>query len=295
MASENHISKNKSDDFYLLVERTFKGDKIAFKELAYVGRAIIKTWARHEKQELKWIASNGRSAELSIISDSIIKNYLSNCQFINYEHRSFEGFRSYFIEEFRKEISVGFTEFMNLLKNNDTMAWQIVFNDLEKLSAAWFYKRNHSLKEELHSIFCESVEVVYLKLMGKEYSFSDSCAFKSFFFKILENKLFESLKNSYRNKSLALDNLDSLSLINQEPDQIVEEKEVRIILTKALLRLNQDENHILTEYFYGGKKLKEIADETGQTEENVRVRKFRALKKLFNYFKQTGYGSQGGG
>jgi RNA polymerase sigma factor (sigma-70 family) len=291
MAAENHISKNQNDDFCLLVERILNGDEIAYKELAFIGNTIIKTWARNEKQELKWIASNGKSVEFSFLLNSIIEKYLRNSQSNSYEHCSFEQFRSNLIEEFIKDISVRFTEFMNLLKNNDTLSWQVLFNDLEKLSAAWFYKRNHSMKEEFHSIFCESLEVLYLKFIAKEYTFQDSYTFKSFFFKILENKFFESLKNSYRKKSLSLENLGPISISNQEPDKIAEKNEIQNILTKAILRLNKDENYILTEYFYGGKKLKEIADETGQTEESVRIRKFRALKKLFNYFKQSGYGS----
>ena len=40
-----------------------------------------------------------------------------------------------------------------------------------------------------------------------------------------------------------------------------------------------------------GKSLKEIAGETNQREENVRIKKFRALKKLTVYFKKAGYGS----
>lgn len=277
------------DDFHHLVTRILNDDKIAFERMVFVSTTIIKTWAKHEKQELRWIAYSGKSIDCNHLVISVMEKYLEKQHNINNDCDSFEKFREYFIKEFKEKLIICFSEFMNLLNSNNEQAWKIVFSDLEYKASAWFYKRSPSVNEEYHSIFCESVELIYSKLIKKELDFSDSCTFKSYFFKTLENKFLESVNNTYKKRNVSFESLNISAVIKPEVDYKIEEHENKLVLSNALLILKQDERQILTEYFYGQKKLRDIAIQTGQTEENVRIKKYRALKKLFHHFRSIGY------
>jgi RNA polymerase sigma-70 factor (ECF subfamily) len=277
------------DDFHHLVTRFLNDDRIAFKEILFVSTTIIKTWAKHEKQELRWIAYSGKSIEFDHLVVSVMEKYSKEQFNINQDCNSFELFKDYIIKEFKEKLLICFSEFMNLLNSNNEQAWQIVFSDLENKASAWFYKRSPSVNGECHSIFCESVEVVYSKLMKRELNFSDSSSFKSYFFKTLENKFFESIKKTYRRRTFSFESLNISAVIQPEVDYIIEEHENKRVLNNALLKLDYDERKILTDYYFGKKKLREIACQTSQTEENVRIKKYRALKKLSDHFKSIGY------
>ena len=278
-------------DFQLLVENILNGNKVALRQLVLISSIMVRNWARKEKLELKWIAESGKLVDYRRLVENVINKYITEERSERKDNFCLELFKQFLIEELGNELRIYFSEFMKLLKNNQHQAWKIVFNDLEIRSAAWFYNRKNPYKEENHSLFCESMESVYSKFMKNEFIFNDSRAFKSYFFKTLENKCFESVKNPYLKKAISLDKIDFHDISDPEGERNIEQKENQKMLQKALGKLSHNERFILTEYFFGEKKLKEIASETGQSEENIRIRKHRALKKLFNHFKLMGYGS----
>jgi RNA polymerase sigma-70 factor (ECF subfamily) len=281
-------------DFQLLVKKILEDDNASLVQLTLTSSIIIRSWARKEKHELRWLAGqDGKLVDYDQLVVKVLHKYISENQQVKGTYITLEHFKKFIIEEFRKEIRSCFSCFMKLLKAKHHAAWKTVFNDLESRSAAWFYKRKFLYKEDNHSMFCESLESVFTKFINNELVFNDSCSFKSYFFKTLENKYFEFVKDPYRKKSVSLDSIDFPEITDQEGERVIELTERRSLLQKALNNLNHDERLILTEYFYGEKKLKEIASESGQTEENIRIKKYRALKKLFNNFKLMGYESPG--
>lgn len=271
------------------LEQIIRGNNQSFRQLIAVSSIVVRNWARKEKYELGWIAKDGKLLDYNELVTVVVKKYIEELLIDKTFTSGMDYFKTYLISEFKNALHVCFSEFMELLKENRHTAWKITFNDLEKRSAAWFFKRDKSLKEEYHELFCESVELVYLKFMKGEYIFRSSVAFKSFFFRTLENKYLESLKNPYRKKAVSLDSLDFPVLFEEESD--IDRFERQKMLKTGMDHLTCEERYVLTEFFFAEKKLREIAIETGQSEESVRIRKFRALKKLQEHFKLFGYES----
>lgn len=286
----NHIQGNNDCDFGHLIASASDGNVNALSRLNFVLTVMLKTWAKRERQELRWMASCGKCVQHFFIVKTIIEKYLENFT-QNKDNPSFVKFRDYALKEFSDHIRIGFMEFVELLRQKNQQAWKIIYEDLQNRSAAWFYKKNHSLNGEDHSVFTLSVEIFYSKFIDNGIFFSDSVEFKSYFFRILENKVLEALKDPYPKHSVPIDDAGIKVFVHPDTESSFSDDERGKILTTALNRLNHDENHILSEYYFGEKSLKEIAQETNQTEENVRIKKFRALKKLNVYFKKTGYGS----
>jgi RNA polymerase sigma factor (sigma-70 family) len=275
--------------FQLQLEQIIKGNSQSFRQLIDSSSFIVRNWARKEKQELGWIAKNGYILDYNDLVAGVLKEYISELTTEKTIAYGMDHFRAYLIGEFEKTLLVYFSEFMELLKENRKNSWKIVINDLEKRSVAWFFKRDRSLREEYYTLFCESVELVYLKFTKGECVFNSSVAFKSFFFKTLEYKYLESLKNPYRKKAVSLDTMDFPVYLDEEID--IDRVERQKMLKTGMDHLTCEERYVLTEFFFAEKKLREIAIETGQSEENVRIRKFRALKKLQDHFKLFRYES----
>jgi len=275
--------------FQLQLEQIIRGNNQSFRKLITISSIIVRNWARKEKHELGWIAKDGIILDYSDLVTDVVKKYIAELLIDKTFTSSMDHFKTYLISEFEDVLHINFSEFLRLLKENRHIAWKIVTNDLEKRSAAWFFKRNRSLKEECHALFCESIELVYIKFMKGECVFNSSVAFKSFFFKTLENKCLESHKNPYRNKAVSLDKMDFPVFLDDDYD--IDRFERHKMLKSAMDNLTDEERHVLTEFFFGEKKLRDIAFETGQSEENIRIRKFRALKKLQDHFKFSGYES----
>ncbi|GEM_PF-6408354 len=280
-------------DFQLLIRNIRDGDKAALEQFLVTSSIIARSLARKERQELKWIAGpDGEILDHTDLIKKVIFKFIDEKTEFSGNYMSMDDFKRFFEDEFRKKLCFSFSEFMKLLKNKQSKAWKIVFNDLESRSASWFYIRAGSYKKEYHSIFCESIETIYVKLMGSELFFSDSGAFKSYFFKTLENKFHEFVKNPYLAKAVSIDSINFPYTAYHEGEIALELTEQKLIIERALNQLRDGERYILTEYFYADKQLKDIASETGLTEENIRIKKYRALKKLFNLFKTIGYGSR---
>lgn len=281
-------------DFQLLFKQVLEGDDTALSQLTLTSSMIVRNWARKEKQELSWIAGqDGCVIDYLHLVEKVVHSYVSENRNTTGSVLTMEHFKRFLTEEFGKEIRSCFSDFIKILKANRHEAWKIVFDDLESRSASWFYKRNWLYREENHLLFCESLESVYMKFMNNEFVFNDSCAFKSYFFKTLEIRYFEFVKDPYLKKSVSLDSINLREFSDKEEVSRNELTAGRRIIRAALNKLRPDERLILIAYFYGEKKLKEIASETGQSEENVRIKKFRALKKLFKDFIQKGYESSG--
>jgi hypothetical protein len=167
--------------FQLQLEQIIRGKNQSFRKLITISSIIVRNWARKEKRELGWIAKDGIILDYSDLVTDVVKKYIAELLIDKTFTSSMDHFKTYLISEFEDVLHINFSEFLRLLKENRHIAWKIVTNDLEKRSAAWFFKRNRSLKEECHALFCESIELVYIKFMKGECVFNSSVAFKSFF------------------------------------------------------------------------------------------------------------------
>ena len=73
----------------------------------------------------------------------------------------------------------------------------------------------------------------------------------------------------------------------QDGLKYLEAKERKKVINDALLRLDEDEQVILTLYYFEEMPLKEISKVVNLSLENIKVKLFRARKKLFSLLKNV--------
>lgn len=276
------------NDFQLLLTKTLNKDNDAWQRLLFVSGTFIKTWARRNQIELSWMAADNQLTIINIELQKLIEKYLNDIDPGEIPTMQFADFKAWLVQEFIAVNKRCFFAFTEQLKKNDEAAWKQVSRLLEIKSASWFYKRWKEIHEDHHDIFCSSIEILYTRIVKGKMSFEDSRSFKSYFFKILENKTLEELKNTYKKRVVTQSENQLLVFMNEDVTPLYEEEKRQLVKT-ALQKLNMDEQDILTCYFFEEKKLKDIALEIGLSEENVRIKKYRALQKLSTYFKVMGY------
>lgn len=102
-------------------------------------------------------------------------------------------------------------------------------------------------------------------------------------------------------KTKAFDKLDAvrkeiildIDEVNAEDDFSlefsIEQKEVNKVLGDAVNELGMPDSEIVIRYYFYYQKISDIAEITGMTEDNVKVRLHRARKKLKKYLEERGY------
>ena len=125
------------------------------------------------------------------------------------------------------------------------------------------------------------------KRKKKQLYFENSRFLKSYLFKIIHLKLYESQREKKIELSIddyenTIDDADNYSTYLTNIDK----KEIK---QQLFNHLNETEKKILTEVYFNGEKLKEIAQKLNISEANCRVIKHRALTKLEGTAKQMGY------
>jgi RNA polymerase sigma factor (sigma-70 family) len=173
-----------------------------------------------------------------------------------------------------------FQQFMEKLKAGDGEAWEILCFVLKRLITYWLMSKGR-LYREAQSIYHEAFTTFYEIFPTCE--FEDFHKLKSCILSITDKKLkeyfrqqqkeqrFINIEDSYREN-----NSTSAFLRSEE----IEHVERKLYIKSIILTLKEQEKDILYSYYYYGEKLKEIAKRLGTTEENCRIIKFRALKKL---------------
>ena len=63
--------------------------------------------------------------------------------------------------------------------------------------------------------------------------------------------------------------------------EVIEAKELRVQLEACIQQLKEEDTFLVTLYYLEEQSLEEIAEMTGMTKNNVKVKLFRARKKLY--------------
>lgn len=138
----------------------------------------------------------------------------------------------------------------------------------------------------------ESEEVsqdTFIKAYKSLKKFNGESKFSTWLYKIAYNTCLDRIKkNSKFSNSIEIDNIPSKEI--QLTDTIfegIERKERSEIVQKCMNQLPEDERVILHLFYFDELSLKEIVEIVSLTEGNVKVKLFRARKKLFTIFKET--------
>jgi len=140
-------------------------------------------------------------------------------------------------------------------------------------------------REEAEEISQDSFVKAYKNLS----SFKGESKFSTWVYKIAYYASLDAVK---RNKRFSNnENIDDLKIGNlseiQGALEYLHEKERKKVISKALLKLNEDERTILTLFYFEELPIKEISKIINLSKDNIKVKLYRSRKKLAVFLKHV--------
>ncbi len=170
-----------------------------------------------------------------------------------------------------------FNRFINELNSDDEKAWENLNFVLKRIVIYWLSEKVNN-SQDIEYIYNETFLTFY-KLF-KKCKFESFVKLKSFILSIADKKLKESFrKQKLENRFVDIDE-SNIQYSQQNYPDIEQKLEIKNLVDLLLSSLSKVERKILYGYFHRGEKLKEIAENIEVSEENCRLLKHRALKKL---------------
>ncbi|QLE00441.1 RNA polymerase sigma factor [Galbibacter sp. BG1] len=129
----------------------------------------------------------------------------------------------------------------------------------------------------------DTVQEAFLKCFHSLHSFKGDSKFSTWFYRIVYRKALDKVrKNSRQVFTEEISEVD-YQLIDEVDDalEILDKKEKKIILNKAIQKLHPEEQTIISLYYFEDLAIKEIATVIGISESNIKIKLFRARKQLF--------------
>ncbi len=118
----------------------------------------------------------------------------------------------------------------------------------------------------------DAVQEVFVKYTENESSFKRNCSYKTWLIVLARNYCY----NKIRSKNYDNDRIDDhIFRKTYEPDY-----DTSITIREALMKLDPEDGELMYLREYEGYTYKEIAEHTEQSLENVKIKIFRARKKL---------------
>jgi RNA polymerase sigma factor (sigma-70 family) len=171
-----------------------------------------------------------------------------------------------------------FQGFVQKLKSKDDRAWESLRFVLKRLVVYWLVQKGMT-KYEAQWLYDESLTTFFQHIHKCE--FADFKKLKSYFLAIVDRKYKEANRKKHNPRFVSIDDSPMVRCpIQVWNEEIAESVEKKLLVETLLTHLKKNEQIILFKYFYEAQRLNEIAKEIGTTEENCRILKYRALKKL---------------
>ena len=124
---------------------------------------------------------------------------------------------------------------------------------------------------------------VFVKALGAIHKFEfRGVPFSSWLFRIAKSELYQSFRDKKASRTINIDSVTIVQIIEEINDDITEENKSKLIKTLASLKENQLQ--LIEMRFFEKRSFKEIGDIVGLTENNAKVKTFRALIKLRQKF-----------
>jgi RNA polymerase sigma-70 factor (ECF subfamily) len=138
----------------------------------------------------------------------------------------------------------------------------------------------------------ESEEVsqdTFIKVYKSLSKFNGESKFSTWIYRIAYNTCLDRIKkNSKYNNNVEINEITSNEISHTESIfDSLENKERSIIVKQCMDKLPEDERIIIHLFYFEELNLKEIVEIVSVTEGNVKVKLFRARKKLFSIFKES--------
>ena len=135
----------------------------------------------------------------------------------------------------------------------------------------------------------EVAQDTFVKAYKSLSTFSGKSKFSTWLYRIAYNTCLDRIKgNTKFNNNIEIDDITSNELT--AVDSIfegIERKERSAIIQECMNKLPEDERIILHLFYFEEQSLKEIREVLSISENNIKVKLFRARKKLFSIFKNS--------
>lgn len=127
----------------------------------------------------------------------------------------------------------------------------------------------------------EVAQDAFVKAFTKLNLFRMDSSFSSWLYRIAYNTAISRTREQKRKQSYD-DEIKATESFEQQAKAFgdLEQDDRKRYLRKAMDKLDGDENMLLMLFYYDGKSMEEISQITGYTDSNVKVKLFRARKKL---------------
>ncbi len=135
----------------------------------------------------------------------------------------------------------------------------------------------------------ELTQDVFIKVFKSLKTFNNKSKLSTWIYRITYNTSINKLKSQKRRVETTLID-DSTEFCNtSQPDasNIITEKENKKIINDSILKLPEIDRIIITLYYYEELSVKEIAEVTELTLQNIKVRLFRSRQRLFDILKDV--------
>lgn len=109
--------------------------------------------------------------------------------------------------------------------------------------------------------------------------------FSSWLFRIAKSELYQSFRDKKAQRTVSLDSVTIVQFIDELNEDFSEEQ--RTLLLNSLKQLKEHQLQLIEMRFFEKRSFKEIGEIVGLTENNAKVKTFRALVKLKEIFSKT--------
>ena len=109
--------------------------------------------------------------------------------------------------------------------------------------------------------------------------------FSSWLFRIAKSELYQSFRDKKAQRTVSLDSVTIVQFIDELNEDFSEEQ--RTTLLNSLQLLKEHQLLLIEMRFFEKRSFKEIGEIVGLTENNAKVKTFRALVKLKEIFNKT--------
>lgn len=125
---------------------------------------------------------------------------------------------------------------------------------------------------------------VFVKALGAIHKFEfRGVPFSSWLFRIAKSELYQSFRDKKITNTVNIENVKQLSSVEEINEDFTEEDRRKLLITLSALKENQIQ--LIEMRYFEKRSFKEIGELTGMTENNAKVKTFRALIKLRQKYK----------
>ena len=133
----------------------------------------------------------------------------------------------------------------------------------------------------------ELISDIFLIIWKNQHKLDGKLTFSPYIVGITKNIIYR--KYNELNKSLPIVEYEEELMDSFSIDKIIEKNEFNYLINKQLKEMEQIECDIFTQFYYEGKKVKEIAEKLKLTTSNVKTKLYRIRKKMKKILKLGGF------